>query len=155
MACWFPHRGPAPTLELVSTLDGPANLVVVDGDYAYVSADNELRVVDLSEPARPTVTGSLSVIGRIYFIYALDQTAPHLTDRTRVAPRTIWGVACVQQEFGSATSTAGLMVTAVHRDLDEGAPLAARLTRNAFTVSGDSLLRFRGGEYELRLEVRV
>ena len=63
-----------PTLELVSTLDGPANLVAVDGDYAYVSADNELRVVDLSEPTRPTVRGSLSVIGRIYFIYALDQT---------------------------------------------------------------------------------
>ena len=69
-----PTAAQPPTLELLSTLEGPANLVAVDGDYAYVSADNELRVVDLSEPTRPAVRGSLSVIGRIYFIYVVDQT---------------------------------------------------------------------------------
>ena len=69
-----PTAAQPPTLELLATLEGPASLVAVDGDHAYVSADNQLRIVDLSEPARPTVRGSLSVIGRIYFIYAVDQT---------------------------------------------------------------------------------
>ena len=69
-----PTAAQPPTLELLSTLEGPADLVAVDGDYAYVSAANELRVVDLSEPTRPAVRGSLSVIGRIYFIYVVDQT---------------------------------------------------------------------------------
>ena len=42
------------------------------------------------------------------------------------------------------------MFTAVHRDLKPGDPLAALLNRNAFTASGDSVLRFKGGQYELR-----
>ena len=41
------------------------------------------------------------------------------------------------------------MMTDVHRDLRPGDPLAALLTRNAFTINGDTLLRFRGGLYEL------
>ena len=41
------------------------------------------------------------------------------------------------------------MVTAVHRDLRTGDPLASLLTRNAVTLSGDSLLRFKAGMYEL------
>ena len=50
----------------------------------------------------------------------------------RVAPRTAYGLMRVQQEFGPWTSTAGLMASAVHRDLEAGDPLAALLARNAF-----------------------
>ena len=69
--------------------------------------------------------------------------------RVRVAPRTMYAVARVQQEFGPAASTAGVMMTAVRRNLSADDPLAAFLTRNAFTISGDSLLRFKEGEYEV------
>ena len=69
-----------------------------------------------------------------------------------MAPRSVYGVARLEQEFGPAASTASLMVTTVHRDLAEGDPLAARLVRNALSVNGDSLLRFKGGEYELGLQ---
>jgi len=70
--------------------------------------------------------------------------------RLRVAPQTIFSVARAQQDVGSAGSTVGLMATAMHRDLAADDPLADVLTRNAFSVSGDSILRLNGGEYDLR-----
>ena len=66
----------------------------------------------------------------------------------RVAPRTAYGVARVEQEFGPPGSTVG--VDGDHRQppVRAGDPLAALLTRNAFTFSGDSVLRF--GDYEMQ-----
>ena len=69
--------------------------------------------------------------------------------RVRVAPGAAYGVGRIQQEFGVPGSGAGLMATVAHRDLDVADPLAALLARNAFTVNGDSTIRFREGEYEL------
>jgi hypothetical protein len=71
-------------------------------------------------------------------------------DRTRVAPRTAYGLLRVQQEFGAWGSTVAAMATATHRDLNASDPLAAVLARNAFAVAGDSILRFRNGQYQLR-----
>jgi uncharacterized protein DUF5916 len=71
--------------------------------------------------------------------------------RGRVAPRTAYGVTRVQQEFGSAASTTALMGTAVHRDLAVGNPLASLLPRNAFTLSSDSVIRLRDGDYEIEV----
>jgi uncharacterized protein DUF5916 len=68
----------------------------------------------------------------------------------RVAPKANWGLVRVQQEFGPSASTVSGMFTAVHRDLKPGDPLAALMNRNAYMASGDSVLRFRGGQYELR-----
>ncbi|HEX8394097.1 MAG TPA: DUF5916 domain-containing protein [Longimicrobium sp.] len=68
-------------------------------------------------------------------------------DRVRLAPRTGYGIARAQQEFGANQSTAGLLLTAVHRDIDGGEPLVALLNRDAVTGGGDWNLRFRGGEY--------
>lgn len=70
-------------------------------------------------------------------------------DRVRVAPRSTWGVARVQQEVGRSGSTVSLMLAGVHRDLESGEPLASLLTRNALTVAGESLWRLGGGRYEL------
>jgi hypothetical protein len=41
------------------------------------------------------------------------------------------------------------MVTALHRDQERGSSLALLSPRNAFSAAGDSVLRFRGGEYVL------
>jgi hypothetical protein len=71
------------------------------------------------------------------------------TSLVPVAPRTTYAVARVQQEFGAHASTAAVMATFVHRDLQPGAPLASLLTRNAVTLSGDSVLQLKGGEYEM------
>ena len=82
-------------------------------------------------------------------------TRPSEFGRVRVAPQTTYGVARLQQEFGPAGSTTALMATAVHRDLDDGTPLASLLTRNAFTLSTDSLVRLRDGDYEVQVSAGV
>ncbi|OFW28332.1 MAG: hypothetical protein A3G76_02900 [Acidobacteria bacterium RIFCSPLOWO2_12_FULL_65_11] len=77
-------------------------------------------------------------------------TAPATFGSVRVAPWTTYGVARVQQEFGPPGSVVGLMATTVHRRLGTANPLSARLTRNALTFSGDSIVRLVDGEYEAR-----
>ena len=72
-------------------------------------------------------------------------------DEVRVAPRTLYGVARVQQEFGRAGSTASLIATGVQRDLEPGDPLAALLRRHALMVGGEALLRLAGGAYEVSI----
>ena len=74
-------------------------------------------------------------------------------DRVRVTPRTAWAAGRLLQQFGDAGSTASVLVTGVRRDLAAGDPLAALLTRDALSLSGESLLRFQGGTYEIFLNV--
>lgn len=71
--------------------------------------------------------------------------------RVPVAPRTLFAVGRVEQEFGPPGSTIGLMTTVVHRDLDPDEPLARIVARNAFSLSADAVLRLNDGEYEGRL----
>jgi uncharacterized protein DUF5916 len=80
---------------------------------------------------------------------------PNAFGRTKVAPRTTYGVTRLQQQFGSAGSTTALMATAVHRNVDAADPLASLLARNAFTFSSDSVLRFRDGDYEMQVNAGV
>ena len=56
----------------------------------------------------------------------------------------------VLQEFGPSASTAGFIVNYVHRDFAEGSPLANLYTKDALGAAGHTLLRFKGGQYELR-----
>ena len=67
-----------------------------------------------------------------------------------VAPHAYHFVGRVLQEFGANASTAGLIVNYMHRDLEEGSALADLYTRNAIAVGGNTLLRFKGGQYEFR-----
>lgn len=114
-------------------------------------------------PRTSTILGAAKLTGRLpsktsIGVLSAVTGAEHATTfnlaspvRTRVpvAPTTSYSVGRVQQEFGPNASTAAVMVTAVHRDMREGNPLALLLTRNAFTINGDSLLRLRNGLYEL------
>ena len=68
----------------------------------------------------------------------------------RVAPRAYYGVGRVLQEFGTNASTAGLFASLVHRDFKDADPLADLYSRNAAAFAGNTLLRFRGGQYEFR-----
>jgi hypothetical protein len=72
-----------------------------------------------------------------------------LTTPVPVAPRTTYGLARVQQEFGRNKSTVSGMATVLHRDLEIGSQPARLLARNAFVAAGDSVLRFKEGEYVL------
>lgn len=113
-------------------------------------------------PTTSTILGAAKLTGRLASGMSLgmlgavtaEESARTFTTggpfgRSRVAPRTTYGVARVQQEFGRSGSTFAVMATGVHRELDAGEPLAAVVARNAFTVSSDSLVRLRGGDYEI------
>lgn len=72
------------------------------------------------------------------------------TAAVAVAPRAYHAVGRVLQEFGSSGSTAGVFVNYLHRDFSGSEPLAQLFSRNALGVAGTTLVRFKGGEYELR-----
>ena len=119
-------------------------------------------------PSTSTILGAAKLTGRLESGLSMgmlgavtaDESArtfsvPQQFGRVRVAPRTIYGVARLQQEFGPTGSTTALMATAVHRDLTEGDPLASLLTRTAFALNSDSVMRLRDGEYELQVNAGV
>jgi len=121
----------------------------------------------VEHPSTTTTLGAAKVTGRlptgtsIGVLSALTTAESSRTydarsaafDQVPVAPWTTYGVGRVQQEFGPAGSTVAFMGTALHRNLAAGGPLASLLTSNAFSASGDSLLRFKGGEYEIGLNM--
>ena len=76
-----------------------------------------------------------------------------LLGRTKVAPRSGWGVARVIQEVGDQGSTVGAHLTAVHRGMDPADPLAAVLGRNAVTAGADARIRFADRAYEASFNV--
>ena len=68
--------------------------------------------------------------------------------RRKVEPMTAYGVLRLEQEIGAEASTAGLMITGVHRSLGTDS-LANRLTRQAYAGGVDWNQRFAGGTYEV------
>ncbi len=68
--------------------------------------------------------------------------------RLQVGPSVTYGVGRVQQEFGSLGSTVSAQVSMLHRNVSASDPLAELLARNAITYGADTLMRFKGGEYE-------
>ncbi|MGE3841668.1 MAG: DUF5916 domain-containing protein, partial [Vicinamibacterales bacterium] len=117
----------------------------------------------VDRPARSTILGAAKITGRLASGTSLgvlaavtqEETAKSfdlssgVVNRTRIAPRTLYAVSRVQQQFGASQSTASAFVSFLHRDLPSDDPLAALLVRNALTAVGDSILRFQGGQYEL------
>ena len=121
---------------------GPA-----DGEYVdYPGTTTIIGAAKLT--GRLSSGTSLGLLGALTDNESARVFDGNVIERVRVAPRTAYGVARVQQEVGAPGSTVALMATAVHRQFDPGDVLASRLTRNALTVSGDSVLRF--GDHELQ-----
>jgi hypothetical protein len=114
-----------------STIAGAAKLT---GRLPSKTSVGLLTAVTLSESARVADLGSLNIRD------------------VRVAPRAYHTVGRVLQEFGPNTSTVGGYVNFVHRDLAASDPLASLLTRNALGLAGNTTLRFKRGEYELRAQ---
>ena len=69
--------------------------------------------------------------------------------RATIAPRTSYGAAGAQQEFGANQSTLAAMITAVHRDVDTGTPLANLLARDAASALIEGRWRWAGGKYDV------
>jgi hypothetical protein len=118
----------------------------------------------VDRPNTTTILGAAKLTGRLQSGTSIgllgavtgEETArtfnsPDQFGRVRVAPRVSFAVGRVEQEFGPPGSTIGLMSTMVHRDIADVDPLAQVMTRSAFTLSSDAVLRLNDGEYEARM----
>jgi hypothetical protein len=115
-------------------------------------------------PSASTILGAAKLTGRLpsktsvaFMAAATERESARLASagdsairRVAVAPRTYYSIARVLQEFGPLASTFGGYAAFVHRAFDAGDPLASLVSRNAVAVAGNTTLRFKGGEYELR-----
>ena len=125
---------------------GPAT-----GDYVdYPSSTTILAAAKLT--GRLPSKTSIGLIAAVTDDEHADVATAGLTDIRSIAvsPRAYHTVGRVLQEFGPSASTAGFLFNVVHRDFEEGSPLADLYTRNALGVAGNTLLRFKGGKYEFR-----
>ena len=66
-----------------------------------------------------------------------------------VAPPTVYAAAGAQQELGADHSTLAAMLTAVHRDVESGTPLADLLARDAVSGLVEGRWRWAGGKYDV------
>ncbi|MCM3879593.1 MAG: carbohydrate binding family 9 domain-containing protein [Vicinamibacterales bacterium] len=114
-------------------------------------------------PEAATILGAGKITGRLQSRTSIGVLAAVTSDeyartalaslagisKIKVAPTVAYGIGRVQQEFGRAGSTVSAQVSTLHRDLSPGDPLANLLPRNALTYGADTLIRLKGGEYEL------
>jgi hypothetical protein len=124
---------------------GPAS-----GDYVNYPDDATILLAGKVTGRLPSRT-SVGIVGAMTdeeFALIADAGSPAIA-KVRVAPRTAYGIARVQQEFGTLGSTISAQVATLHRTLKPGDPLANLLSRNALTYGSDALIRLKGGEYEL------
>lgn len=75
--------------------------------------------------------------------------APDTFGARVVAPRTLYGVASVQQELGADGSTLSAMVTGVHRSLEPGSLLSSQVASDAVSGIVDGRYRWAGGKYDV------
>jgi len=130
---------------IVGSIGGPAELVKVEGSFAYVAAGPLLRVISLQDPARPREVGSftfpekvwaLAVSGSVVYaaddwvgLAILDVTNP-ATPRLRGTYKTLgqaWGVAVRGDTAIVANQMSGIDVLDVS-DLDKPVPLGQYFT---------------------------
>ena len=96
---------------------------------------------------------SIGLLGAVTDQESARTSTDGLFGRTRVAPRSGWGVARVIQEIGDQGSTVGAHLTLVHRGMTPDDPLAGVLSRNAITGGADGRIRFADRAYEASFNV--
>ncbi len=122
-----------------------------EGDY--VDRPNNTTILGAAK-----ITGQLqsgTSIGALAAVTEREYAQGYVTDndstfKTEVEPFTTFGVFRLQQDFGADQSTAGIILTGVHRDMDGDHPLAGELRKNAITGGADWNLRFNDGMYRVR-----
>ena len=125
---------------------GPAS-----GDYVEYPNQNTI-IAAAKLTGRLQSKTSLGLIGAVTDDEEARIATIGIADRrtVTVSPHAYHFVGRMLQEFGPSASTAGFIVNFMHRDFEEGSPLADLYTRNAIGVGGNTLLRFKGGQYEFR-----
>jgi uncharacterized protein DUF5916/cellulose/xylan binding protein with CBM9 domain len=129
---------------------GAAPHGVANGDF--VDAPSSTTILGAAKLTGRLPGGlSVGVLGAVTareWARTFDTATGHF-GRVVVEPPTGFSVVRLSQEMGKSGSTAGIILTGVHRGLDAGSPLAARLDRDAVAGAADWDLRLGGGTYEV------
>jgi hypothetical protein len=120
------------------------------GDYVdYPDNSTILGAAKITgQLASKTSLGVLTAVTGEESARQFDVGTNRYTD-TLVAPMTYYGVGRVSRQFGPNQSRFGAILTGVHRNLDDRAPLTRILNRDAVTGGTDFQLRFKGNRYAL------
>jgi hypothetical protein len=144
--------GAAPRESVVANVLGATG---PDDGYAFWDVPNTSTILGAAKLsgrlASGTSVGALAAVtdhedARTFFV---DSLGARQMGRVPVSPRAGYGVLRAQQEFGPASSTAGLSFTGMRRDLGGEPLLGALLPRTALAGGGDLNLRFDRGTYEV------
>jgi hypothetical protein len=121
-----------------------------DGDYVdYPQASTILGAAKLTgRLASGASVGALAAVTAPEDARSFDVTTKRFT-KTRVAPLAEYGIGRLQKEYGKYSSTIGLTLTGVQRDVSDGEPLAAILNRSAYSGGVDVEHRFAGNNYAM------
>src|SRR5688500_16952850 len=123
-----------------------------DADADYVEASSSTTILGAAKlsgrlPSKLSIAALAAVTDR-----ELARTFDRSTQTfgsAFVAPRTLYGAASAQQEFGRDASTLSAMLTLVQRDLDTGTPLADLLPRTAASGLIEGRKRWAEGAYDV------
>jgi hypothetical protein len=122
---------------------GPAS-----GDYVdYPDTSTIVAAGKLTGKLSPRT--SIGVLTATTHEEAAHTSTAGFISRAAVAPPTTYTAGRVQREFGSQGSTLGVEMTETHRFMSASDPLASFFVRNAFTVDGDALMRFKDRTYQV------
>jgi hypothetical protein len=119
----------------------------------------------VDQPANTTILGAAKVTGRLasglsvgaltavtereHARFTADPTQPF--ESIEVEPLAGYGVVRLQQEIGGGGTSAGVVLTGVHRAIDEASALDNVLARTALTGGADLDARFGDNDYQLEL----
>jgi hypothetical protein len=120
------------------------------GDYVdYPSASTILGAAKVTgRLASGTSLGALAAVTSAEDARTFDLDTREYKS-VKVTPLVGYGVGRVQREFGKTTSTVGLTLTGVQRDLGEDSPLSKLLNRSAYSGGVDMNYRMAGGAYSI------
>lgn len=118
----------------------------------YVDRPNNTSILGASKVTGRLSSGlSIGALGAVTereYAKGVD-TLANSEFKTEIEPVTLWGVTRVQQDFGKNHSTAGITLTGVKRDLQDGDPMANFMHQQAVTGGGNWNLRFKDGMYRI------
>jgi hypothetical protein len=120
------------------------------GDYVdYPSASTILGAAKLTgRLASGTSLGALAAVTSAEDARTFDLDTREFKS-VKVTPLAGYGVGRLQREFGKTTSTVGLTLTGVQRDLGDDSPLSKLLNRSAYSGGLDMNYRMAGGAYSI------
>lgn len=125
-------RGPADGLFV----DRPANTTILSAAKVTGRLPSGLSI------------GALAAVTDREFARVLPDSGQPIR-RVQVAPRTVYALGRLRQEFGRDASTVGVSVVGMRRALAGDSALRTTFSRQAYGASLDGNLRFKGGEYVL------